>query len=264
MSLKRKVFFFDIDGTIRSESDRYIPESTIDAIKKLRLNGNKVFVNTGRTFSNIDEEIRSIGFDGYVCGCGTEIILNDKPFYRKINSLELCKSIIDAVCDCGCVPIYERSDVLMTDRRAGTMPEMEELLQDCVNGGATAIDINDTDDICFDKFVIWFDDNMDIERFRHVIANHFEYIGRGSNFAEMIPLDCNKASGMSKVLQEMGVESKDSIAFGDSLNDAAMLEAAGLGIAMGGSKPLYKYADYVTKELEMDGISYALKEYGFI
>lgn len=264
MSLKREVFFFDIDGTIRSESDRYIPESTIDAIKTLRLNGYRVFVNTGRTFSNIDEEIRSIGFDGYICGCGTEIILNDKSFYRKRNSSELCRSIIDVVCDCGGVPVYERSDVLMTDRRAGTMPEMEELLQDCVNGGASVIDVNDIDDICFDKFVVWFDGNMDIERFRYAIKNHFEYISRGSNFAEMIPLGCNKASGMSKVLHEIGVESEYSVAFGDSLNDADMLEAAGLGIAMGGSKLLYKYADYITKELKMDGVSYALKEYGFI
>lgn len=264
MSLKRKVFFFDIDGTIRSESDRYIPQSTIDAIKALRSNGHKVFVNTGRTFSNIDEDIRSIGFDGYICGCGTEIILNDKPFYRKKNEPELCRSIIDTVCDCGGVPVYERSDVLMTDRRARTMPEMEELLQNCINGGVSAIDVNDTDDICFDKFVVWFDGNMDMERFLGAIENHFEYIDRSFNFAEMIPLGCNKASGMSKVLQEIGVGSEDSVAFGDSLNDADMLKAAGLGIAMGGSKSLYKYADYVTKELKMDGISYALKEHGFI
>lgn len=43
-----KYIFFDIDGTILSRENT-IPEKTIYALKKLKENGHKIFICTGRT-----------------------------------------------------------------------------------------------------------------------------------------------------------------------------------------------------------------------
>ena len=74
MKNSRKIVFFDIDGTLTSEKDASIPESTVIAIQKARKNGHLMYINTGRCFQNVEKRFRDIGFDGFVCGCGTHIL----------------------------------------------------------------------------------------------------------------------------------------------------------------------------------------------
>ena len=73
MNKTRKILFFDIDGTLTSEIDGSIPESAVYAIRAARANGNLMFINTGRCFQNVEQRFRDVGFDGFVCGCGTDI-----------------------------------------------------------------------------------------------------------------------------------------------------------------------------------------------
>ena len=47
----KKIAFFDVDGTLTSEIDGSIPQSTIDAIREARAAGNLMFINTGTAFS---------------------------------------------------------------------------------------------------------------------------------------------------------------------------------------------------------------------
>ena len=70
----RKLLFFDIDGTILSEGEkRYVPDSAIRAIRELQANGHLCFINSGRAWAEIHNNISDLGFDGFVCGCGTFI-----------------------------------------------------------------------------------------------------------------------------------------------------------------------------------------------
>ncbi len=69
----RKIAFFDIDGTLTSEIDGSVPEDAAWAIARARENGHLMFLNTGRCFQNVEPRFRRIGWDGYVCGCGTNI-----------------------------------------------------------------------------------------------------------------------------------------------------------------------------------------------
>lgn len=69
----KKVVCFDIDGTLTDNATQIIPQSAVDAIRELRKNGHMAFINTGRTLVSIEKRIRDIGFDGYICGCGTHV-----------------------------------------------------------------------------------------------------------------------------------------------------------------------------------------------
>ena len=58
----RKLVFFDIDGTLVDGPTHQIPQSAVEAIRKLRENGHLAFINTGRTLVSIEPRIREIGF----------------------------------------------------------------------------------------------------------------------------------------------------------------------------------------------------------
>ena len=58
---------------------------------------------------------------------------------------------------------------------------------------------------------------------------------------------------------------RQAYVFGDSMNDLSMFEYAEHTIAMGEhAKGLEPYTEFVTKEVEEDGIAYAMRHYGLI
>ena len=85
----KKIAFFDIDGTLTSEIDGSIPQSAITAIRKARANGNLMFLNTGRCIQNVEPRFKEVGFDGFVCGCGTDMLIMERIFYMSHSPMKL-------------------------------------------------------------------------------------------------------------------------------------------------------------------------------
>ncbi|MFR1042121.1 MAG: HAD hydrolase family protein, partial [Faecalibacillus intestinalis] len=66
-------------------------------------------------------------------------------------------------------------------------------------------------------------------------------------------------------LEYYGLDLKDTMAFGDGGNDMQMLKHVNTAIAMGNAgDELKSIADFVTKDVDDEGIAYALKHYGLI
>ena len=73
--------------------------------------------------------------------------------------------------------------------------------------------------------------------------------------ADVIEKGFSKAEGLKRLCEYYGIGMENSIAFGDSLNDLEIIEAAAIGIAMGnGREELKAAADYVTTDIGDDGI----------
>ena len=76
---------------------------------------------------------------------------------------------------------------------------------------------------------------------------------------EVYAKENSKATGALKVLELLNIDIKDSYAFGDGDNDIELMEVAKIGVAMGnGTENLKKVSDYVTDDIEKDGIYNAL------
>lgn len=68
-----------------------------------------------------------------------------------------------------------------------------------------------------------------------------------------------KCAGVSWVLDRLGLSFSQLAAFGDGDNDAALLSAAGCGIAVANATPqCLAAADFVTKHNDADGIAHAM------
>ncbi len=80
-----------------------------------------------------------------------------------------------------------------------------------------------------------------------------------------MPKDGSKAATILSVAHQLGISQKDVICFGDGQNDREMLQAAGVGVAMGNAAPeIQAIADKVTASNDEDGIWQALKELDLI
>ena len=53
---------------------------------------------------------------------------------------------------------------------------------------------------------------------------------------------------------------KDTIAFGDSLNDLPMMQAANIAVGMGNGTFLHPYVAFITKDIKENGIYEAMKQ----
>lgn len=83
--------------------------------------------------------------------------------------------------------------------------------------------------------------------------------------ADLVPHAGSKARGIADVCQALGVDIRNTMAFGDGLNDLEMLQAVGIGVAMGDGWPqLREVADYVTGSIEEDGVAKALQHFGVL
>lgn len=261
----KKAIFFDIDGTIITEDERaFIPESTKQAIKKARKNGHLTFINTGRTIFTVSDEIKSLGFDGYLCGCGTYIEYNDEVLLHNRLADSFCHEIVNIVRQCNAIPVYERHDCLFFDEKTIDSNEITYFKKFFLKNGISTDNTTADSNFSFDKFVIFGNENTDIELFKKSVGKHFTIIDRGDGLYENVPIGYTKATSIDIILNKLGISIENAYAIGDSANDLPMLTAVPNSIAMGGAEKIYPYVSYITKPIDEDGIEHALKHFEII
>ena len=82
---------------------------------------------------------------------------------------------------------------------------------------------------------------------------------------DIIPKGGGKQNGIKHYIEAHGRDRTKIMAFGDGENDIDMLQYAGIGVAMGNaSDPVKRSADYVTADIDDDGIEKALIHFGII
>lgn len=265
--MNRKIAFFDIDGTITSEIDGSIPDSTVLAIRQARANGHLMFINTGRCFQNVEKRFRDIGFDGYVCGCGTNIYCNGKDALYISQSHETIMQILRAARETNVDILFEsRKEVCFDMTRPLQHPGALRHYRDFIERNYNMPEDLENPNFFCDKFVIWYETAKQLEEFRKVSDKWFECIDRGGTFREFVPHGYSKATGIQFILDYYNIPKKDAYAFGDSNNDLPMLSYLKNSIAMGNALPqsLFQEVSYVTAKASEDGIAKALRHFEFI
>jgi hypothetical protein len=88
------------------------------------------------------------------------------------------------------------------------------------------------------------------------------YVFSESIYLEVLPPNVNKGVALRTVVGRLGVAREDVIAVGDNLNDLAMIEYAGLGVAMGNApEALRARADVVAPSNEEHGLAEVIERF---
>ncbi|MFJ6216875.1 HAD family hydrolase [Streptomyces sp. NPDC092296] len=81
----------------------------------------------------------------------------------------------------------------------------------------------------------------------------------GPRMVDLLPTGFDKATGLARVADSLGVGSHEVIAFGDMPNDIPMLTWAGYAVAMGNAHPELKaVADEIAPDHDEDGVAVVL------
>ena len=277
-----KLVFLDIDGTIWDFKER-IPKSAAEAIRRLKSNGHIPLLCTGRARGNVRyKELWSLGFDGIVAACGCHVEYKENIIYESLLPADTIRRVWDASLKYDVPLIFEGKDKHWLSLEGF---EHDDFIKNLVKHmGEDAVILKDNlPDIRANKFSGDVLLRSDIKSFKAAIPedicfiNHdlstdqgihqasFEDSNRVIGIFEAVIAGSSKAEGMLRMCEYLKTDIKDSYAVGDSNNDLEMIEAAGVGIAMGNSSDkLKKKADYVTDDLCKDGLYKAFEHFGLI
>ena len=261
-----KAAFFDVDGTLLSaKTDHLIPQSTKDALAELHRRGIKVVLCTGRPphelpsciaegFPGLEE-----GFDAYITMTGSVCIDKDGIYSDVPIAHETAERFVGYVNDGVFDALLLNSQGTFCNRRSEKVLELEEL----VNGHYPQGDFNEE----MKKPVYQFCAFLPPER-EHIAKELMTdcIVTRWCDiFCDIVPATSGKTEGIKRTLEHMGLSREETIAFGDGGNDADMLEFCEIGVAMGnGTEDAKAAADYVTTDVDKEGIPNALRHFGLI
>lgn len=263
---EQKILFFDIDGTLLTAPPFSVPESAQLALKKAREKGHLLFVNSGRTLGMISPLIRNLGFDGYVCGCGSQIYMHDRLLYSSTIPNELCRRTAEVLRECKVAAFFEQPGGILYD---GGSPvscmDVEHLKDEVKAEDLSLFDEEKKNKFTFDKFLAFLQEDSLEDKFRAFCEKHFLYFDHGNRIWEVTQKKCSKATGICFLLEKLNIPLENSFAFGDSTNDLLMLQYAGHSIAMGNSmEEILPYCSYQTTDIDKDGIYNAMKHFQLI
>ncbi|RHV62698.1 HAD family hydrolase [Clostridium sp. OM02-18AC] len=259
----RKALFFDIDGTLLSEVTKTVPESAKKAISIARSLGHLVFINTGRSYGEIDQ-VRDIAeVDGWLCGCGTYVESEGRVILNQLMPTGQVQRITRLAVDADADIFLEGPGQCYYCSAAGRIPFGQQLRK---NFGKTTAWLEPEDvDGEVNKFCVLTDDQSDRAGFFRNLDLDIAVIDRGDGFYECIPEGFSKATAIDVILEAYGLTLEDAYVFGDSTNDIAMFEHVPNAVLMGRHSPeLEPYASFLTKTVEQDGIWYAMETLGLL
>lgn len=261
--MSRKALFFDIDGTLLSEITRQVPESAKKALQQAKECGHLVFVNTGRSYSELGAIKEMIDADGWLCGCGTYIQAEGHVLYHRIMPAEQRARICQLIEECqmdGFMEGHKACYVQGPDSRFPEGRRIREGLKFCIAPKGWKEDCGDVE-----KFCVLSDQESNRADFFREIGLDIHVIDRGNGFYECVPEGHSKATAIDVILETYGLSLEDAYVFGDSTNDISMFEHVPNAILMGKhSKELEPFASFVTKTVEQDGIWYAMERLGLL
>lgn len=272
-----KYLFFDIDGTLVGPS-KMVTKKTIEGIRQARKNGHKVFLCTGRAPVSIQKSIKEIGFDGIISSAGGFVSVDGKYIFENFINQYILSEVMLLFTNAKILFSLETKEALyqtpgvrdfFDKKNASIMKEnlelarfLEERRNEEVRLPISEFNILDTKvtKVCFiaeDKLAFY-----DTVKYLSEFFNIVIFSKETDDFinGEIILKHCTKGDALKRVVEYLGGDIKDSIAFGDSMNDYEMINDAGYGIVSYlAPDKLKAIADDTFEEPDDDGIYKCLK-----
>lgn len=254
-----KAAFFDVDGTLLSYKTRQVRPSAKAAIAALQERGILCIVATGRHMIQLSKlPVAEIPFDAFLTLNGQlmldkhENVLFDVPIEGKAKEF-----LIEKFNDHTYPAVMVERDQMYLNCVTDHVLEVNEMISVAIpplsdyRGGEIY-------QVC--AYVRPEEEHLIDPIIEECVLTGWHYGGK-----DIIAKGGGKMAGIKRYLDMTGITPEEIIAFGDAENDLEMIRFAGIGVAMGNAEASVKaVADYITADIDDDGIEKALKHYNLI
>lgn len=273
-----KLVALDLDGTLFDNSSR-ISERNLAAIRSITDKGIHVVISTGRPFEGIPfDQIKGTGINYAITANGSGIyeISTGKCLYENAMDEELVTPILNFLLTrdihmdafiggkgytpVQCVETAQKLTVPSSIKKyiITTRTRLDNILQ-----------FIHENQLKVQKMTLNFYPAADGTLIDREIVRKFlvsnpsiTTVCGGYNNLEFTRADASKGVGLRKLAEILGVDPDATMAIGDTENDLAIIEAAGIGVAMGNATDAVKArADYVTTTNTKDGVAAAIEHF---
>ena len=273
-----KLVALDLDGTLFDNSSR-ISKRNLTAIRSITDKGIHVVISTGRPFEGIPfDQIKGTGINYAITANGSGIyeISTGKCLYENAMDEELVTPILNFLLTrdihmdafiggkgytpIQCVETAQKLTVPSSIKNyiITTRTRLDNILQFIHENQLKVQKMTLNFYPAADGTLI---DRETVRKF--LVSNpSITTVCGGSNNLEFTRADANKGVGLRKLAEILGVNPDATMAIGDTENDLAIIEAAGIGVAMGNATDAVKArADYVTTTNTKDGVAAAIEHF---
>lgn len=254
----------DLDDTLLNEKSE-VSAANKEAIQEAVRRGVIVTIATGRMFESAQKIAKEIGIDAALIaynGALVQTAVSEEVLMKQCLDEDAAQAVLDLFREKGWYIQLYRGDKLYVD----TVTDDTRDYEDRVKTKAVAIgDALYADPKNILKMLA-INDAEKLDFVEQTVQSAF----RGKVFAprsrprllEIVNAKVNKGEALRFVAERFGVKREEVMAIGDSNNDIAMLEYAGVGVAMeNASERVKEVADVMTKSNKEDGVAAAIKEY---
>ncbi|MGP9537696.1 HAD hydrolase family protein [Brachybacterium sp. AOP43-C2-M15] len=252
---ERRCVFIDFDGTLAHQG--VVPPAQAEAVRRARANGHAVLLCTGRCASIVVDEVAAL-FDGVVASAGGWIRVGDELLLDRRFPEELGRRTVELLLHHDVPFVLETPDALLCTprsarelrRRSRPAPPAEGLgrgLEDLLD----AIVMPEDPAACsFAKISVW-GSPVPVERLASEIGPEVgalpNSIEAGAGSGELHLASVDKADGVRRVAEHLGIDLAATVGIGDGMNDLGMLRTVGTAIAIDGApQPVLEAARGVT------------------
>ena len=261
MNNKIKMVISDVDGTLCPIYGRP-NEKTIQTVHKLTQLGIKMVIATGRMYKAAKYIADDLNIDTPIVCYQGAMIRDEKEVYFEQNvPKETVFEIIDHLRNYGAhINLYMRDRLIVENddkyikEYAGDRDINYEVVDDLKSVAEYATKMlaihEDADKVTFIR------DEMQKNYPALNIVKSTDY------YCEFVNPKADKGYALQFLGEKWGIKKEEILAIGDQDNDIQMLQAAGIGVAMGnGSKNIKKIADYICPSVDETGFVDAIEKF---
>lgn len=264
-----KLITIDIDDTLVNTAKQVTPRVKA-ALQEATAQGVKVVLTTGRPLPGVQEYLDELGLnhqdDQYAITYNGGVVQTTNG--EELGGKELAYS--DYLClrevadELGAYLQVETIDAAYTSAKEINYWASRENFLIKMPLFIKPVDEMDPNDH-YVKFM-FIGDEADIDAWRDALPNDVKeayYIVKSTpQHLEFMHKDATKGSGLLTLADKLGIDQSETMALGDQQNDITMIEAAGLGVAMGNAVPEVKaVADVETTTQNTDGVGVAVEKW---
>lgn len=249
---KIKAIFFDVDSTLYTHRTHDFPSSAKEALRKLKQNGYKIAIATSRCryeLKNLPSFFREFAFDAKIVDGGALILEKDCVFEQYPIEKEQVERLISYCNEQGIAMRYSTLDNDYFNRPcdADIRDEFFKLYLNMPN-----VKPYEGEDVF--NLLAYVTSDEQGEHIAHLL-DRCSIISHSKKTREITAIGIDKSVGVNRLAQHWGIAMEEVVCFGDGANDVLMLQAAGIGIAMGNANQKAKdVADIICGHIDEDGV----------